>query len=69
MSAGIRGTCTWGVGVKGMVLFQWVRVYGELCGRDRIDMIGPSTFDFGIFLGNDFDLWARKVPELGFLIN
>nr|GFA41325.1 hypothetical protein [Tanacetum cinerariifolium] len=39
---------------------------GKLC---RIDMFSPSTFDLGFFLGYDFDLWARKVPELGFLIN
>nr|GEU37028.1 reverse transcriptase domain-containing protein [Tanacetum cinerariifolium] len=34
-----------------------------------IDMIGPWTFDFGIFIGIDFDHWARKVPGLEFLIN
>nr|GEZ36181.1 hypothetical protein [Tanacetum cinerariifolium] len=25
-----------------------------------IDMFDPSTFDFGIFVGFDFDHWARK---------
>nr|GEY60493.1 hypothetical protein [Tanacetum cinerariifolium] len=36
---------------------------GSLLGT-RIDMIGPWTFDFVIFIGIDFDHWARKVPEL-----
>nr|GEY52035.1 hypothetical protein [Tanacetum cinerariifolium] len=34
----------------------------------RIDTFDPSTFDLGIFLGFDFDHWARKVLKLGFLI-
>nr|GEY88252.1 reverse transcriptase domain-containing protein [Tanacetum cinerariifolium] len=27
----------------------------------RIDIFDPSTFDFGIFVGIDFDLWAGKM--------
>nr|GEU43220.1 ribonuclease H-like domain-containing protein [Tanacetum cinerariifolium] len=33
----------------------------------RIDMIGPWTFDFGIFLGIDFDLLGRKDETSGIL--
>nr|GEW76824.1 hypothetical protein [Tanacetum cinerariifolium] len=49
-----------GVGVRGKEGF-W---YGEGVREGRIDMNGPWTFDFDLFLDFDFDLWARKVPEL-----
>nr|GEX37822.1 integrase, catalytic region, zinc finger, CCHC-type, peptidase aspartic, catalytic [Tanacetum cinerariifolium] len=35
----------------------------------QIDTFGPWTCDFGIYLENDFDQWARMIPGLGFLIN
>nr|GEU37030.1 retrovirus-related Pol polyprotein from transposon TNT 1-94 [Tanacetum cinerariifolium] len=38
----------------------------KLC---RIDMIGPWTFDFGIFIGTDFDHWARKELDDGIFFN
>nr|GEV87935.1 L10-interacting MYB domain-containing protein-like [Tanacetum cinerariifolium] len=39
------------------------------CEGLGIDKLRPWTFDLGIFLEIDFNLWARKVPELGILIN
>nr|GEZ16514.1 hypothetical protein [Tanacetum cinerariifolium] len=39
------------------------------CKKQRIDKIGPWTFDFDLLLDFDFDLWEKKVPGLGFLIN
>nr|GEV07445.1 retrovirus-related Pol polyprotein from transposon TNT 1-94 [Tanacetum cinerariifolium] len=64
MPVGIRGTGTWGVGRDVWNCSGMVQVYGGVPGTKgkQIDMFDPSTFDFGIFLGFDFDLWARK-PE------
>nr|GEZ18670.1 hypothetical protein [Tanacetum cinerariifolium] len=71
MPAGFMQQTHMGGWVSGKELFWLVRVYrGVAWGRrvNRIDMFGPSTFDLGIFLGFDFDHWARKVHKLGFLI-
>nr|GEY77830.1 hypothetical protein [Tanacetum cinerariifolium] len=59
----------YGVGVRGSLGTKGQQ-YPFLAGNIviRIDTFDPSTFDLGIFFGFDFDLWARKVPELGFLI-
>nr|GFB61313.1 hypothetical protein [Tanacetum cinerariifolium] len=42
---GFRSIVTWGIGGRG----------GYCLGECRINMIGPSTFDFGIFAEIDFD--------------
>nr|GEZ55323.1 hypothetical protein [Tanacetum cinerariifolium] len=49
-----------GVGVRGKEGF-W---YCEGVREGRIDMNGPWTFDFDLFLDFDFDLWARKMDSL-----
>nr|GFA40436.1 hypothetical protein [Tanacetum cinerariifolium] len=58
-----------GAGVQDDVLGM-KGVQGILAGKGvrELTYLGLKLYDFGISLGFDFDLWARKVPELGFLI-